>query len=94
MDLRAILEESMRGYTVKGMNGYTYLTINDDKTRYAVIAIADDNKPRPFPGIAAHLEQDSIVIYHDGNNKSLVQNGVPRDKIVLAYVGETLATAD
>lgn len=95
MDLKEVLRETLLGYAGEGLNGYAYVTSDNTMTRFAVIAIVDDNKPRAFSGIVAHLEDDLVVIYHDANNKplvdALVQNGVPRDKIILAYAGETIA---
>ena len=98
MRLQEILIETLEGYVAQGVNGYTYLTSNEDKTRFVVVAISEEQRINSFLNIAAHLEQDYVVIYHDANNKilldALIQNGVPREKIILAYAGETLATAD
>jgi|GEM_PF-3276001 len=72
MDLSSILIETLQGYSTQGVNGYTYLTRNDENTRFAVIAVFKEDKPYSF----------------------LCINGIPREKIILAYAGETIATAD
>lgn len=96
--LNHILQQTISGYEAEGLNGYTYLTSNDEKTKFIVVAVADDNIPPIFTNLIAHYENGLIVVYHDANNKQLVdaliQNGVPREKIILAYAGETIATAD
>jgi hypothetical protein len=98
MDLKETLRETLLGYTGEGLNSYAYMTNDNTMTRFAVIAVADNNIPPVFTNLIAHLEGDLIVIYHDVNNKplvdALVQNGVPRDKIILAYAGEKIAPSN
>ena len=72
---------------------------NADNTAFAVIASASvRGKPVVNTGILARVESGVVIIERDMNDKqvvdALVQNGVSRDKIILAYAGETLATAD
>lgn len=97
--LNKILYDTISTYEAEGLNGYTYLTSNDEKTKFIVVAVADDNNVPPiFTNLIAHYEHDLIIIYHDANNKplvdALVQNGIPRDKIILAYAGETIAPTE
>ena len=96
--LNQILKETISEYAAEGLNGYTYMTSNEEQTKFTIVAVADDNTPPIFTNLIAHYEDDRIVIYHDANNKplvdALIQNGVPREKIILAYAGEKLATAD
>lgn len=82
-ELKQILKETISKYATEGLNDYTYMTSNDDNTQYTIIAVAENNDPPVFMNLIVHLEGDSIIIHHDAN-----------DKIVLAYAGETLATAD
>lgn len=98
-DLKYILKETISGYARNGLNGYTYLTSNPDETKFTIVAVTDDdNDPPVFTNLIAHLEGDIIIIYHDANNKplvdALVQNGVPREQIILAYAGEKIATSN
>lgn len=98
-DLKITLQEILMGYAGEGLNSYAYLMSNADDTAFAVIASASvRGNPVVNTGILARVENDMIIIERDMNDKqvvdALVQNGVPRDKIILAYLGETLATAD
>ena len=96
-DLANVLWDTVSEYATEGINGYTYMTSNDNKTKIAVIAVADDNQPPVFMNLIVHLDDEKVVIHHDANNKplvdALVQNGVPREKIILAYLGEKIVTA-
>lgn len=96
--LNQILKKTISEYATEGLNGYTYMTSNSEETKFTIVAVADNNIPPIFTNLIAHFENDSVVIYHDANNKplvdALVQNGVPREKIILAYLGETVATTD
>ena len=96
-NLNKILKETMADYAREGVNGYTYLTSDDTDTFFSVIAVADiKGKKHVFMSLVAHIAGDVIVIEHDTNNKPLVdallQNGIPRTKIVLSYLGESIVT--
>jgi hypothetical protein len=98
-EMKRILRDTISEYACEGLNGYTYMTSNDEQTKHTIVAVVhDDNIPPVFTNLIAHLEGDMIVIYHDANNKplvdALVQNGIPRDKIILAYAGETIAPSN
>ncbi len=72
---------------------------NADNKAFTIIASASVcGKLVVNTGVLARVESDMIIIERDMNNKqvvdALVQNGIPRNKIILAYAGETLATAD
>ena len=96
--LAKILKETMADYAQEAVNGYTYLTSNEDDTFFSVIAVADiKGKKHVFMSLVAHINSGVITIEHDANNKplvdALVQNGVPREKIILTYIGESLETS-
>lgn len=98
-DLKIILQKTLNDYAGEGLNSYAYLMNNADNTAFAVIASASvRGKPVVNTGVLARVENDMIIIERDMNDKqvvdALVQNGIPRNKIILAYAGETLATAD
>ena len=97
--LKQILLDVMTGYTGKGLNGTSYLTCNTDKNIFAVISIGDlQHEHIANSGLIVRLIDDFIVIEQDMNNKilldALLQAGVPREKIVLAYAGEKLPDAE
>ncbi len=94
-DLAKILKETMADYAQEAVNGYTYLTSNEDDTFFSVIAVADIiGKKHVFMSLVAQIVGEMISIEHDANNKplvdALVQNGMPREKIILTYLGESL----
>lgn len=87
------LMDVMEGYAGKGLNGHLYLTSDASKTFFTITSIADvRGETLVETGIAARLEGDVIVIQRDISNKPLVdalmQAGIPRDNIILAYAGE------
>lgn len=89
--LRSVLE----GYTGKALNGYSYLTENKDGTAFTVIAVGYlPNKRIVDAGLIVRVVQERIVIERDVNDKPLVdallQAGIPRSQIVLAYAGEPI----
>jgi hypothetical protein len=63
---------------------------------YAVVVVPD--LPRPFPArviVMARVVGDYVVIDEDTTDKPLVEalminGGIPREQIILAYAGETL----
>jgi len=92
-NLRETLYTVMKGYAKKGLNGYTYLTHSDDEQLFTVVGVATiKNKPIIETGLVVRLVDDRVIIEHDINDKiladALMQAGVPREQIVLAYAGE------
>lgn len=91
--LKATFEKTIEAYAKKGLNGVSYLTKSADNHLYTVISIAELNGKRFInTGIVAQLLDHSIVIEHDNNSLPLVdallEAGISRDQIVLAYEGE------
>ncbi len=95
-NLKDILKQTLLGYAGEGLNSYAYLMSNAEETAFAVIATASvRGKPFVNTGVLARIESDLIIIERDMNDKlvvdALIQNGASREKIILAYAGETLA---
>lgn len=94
-----IVTTVMKGYAGEGFNDTSYLTYNAAKDTFAVITIGRV-KDRRFTdlSLAVQLMGDVVVIDRDANDKPLVdalmQAGIPRDHIVLAYAGESLPTTE
>jgi hypothetical protein len=87
--LRATLE----AYTGEGLNGYNYLTENTDGTVFTVVSVGQlPDKRIVDAGLIVRLVADRIIVERDINDKPLVdallQAGIPRQQIVLAYAGE------
>ena len=93
--LKETLLRVMAGYAGEALNGDLYLTTNEDAGVYVVVGIADDVDERVVDaGLVVRLAQEKIVIEYDGNDKplykTLIQAGIPRAQIILAYVGERM----
>lgn len=93
-----ILRQTLQGYAGKGLNGMAYLTENRDATVFSVIDVAWMPENRFVDaGMIVRIVQDKIVIERDLNDKVLVdallQAGIARDQIILAYAGEPVPDA-
>jgi len=89
--LKNAVRNVMASYARKGLNSRSVLTHNDDYTVLTVVTTVKD-KNAPFMSLLVRILADTVVIERDQNNKplvdALVQAGIPRDRIVLAYAGE------
>jgi hypothetical protein len=88
----------MEGYAGKGLNGYTYLTKSPDGQVFTVVGIAEVRGERiVHTGLVVRLADNRVIIEHDANDKQLVdalmQAGISRSQIVLAYAGESVEEA-
>jgi len=92
-NLKQMVEQEMREYAGEGLNGYTYFTKSDDQTIMSIVFVGEV-RGRQFTttSIMVRMVGTRIIIEDDRTNKPLVdalmQAGVPRDQIVLAYAGE------
>src|SRR5258706_12686771 len=96
--LSETLQEVMKGYAGKGLNGYSYMTSSEDGQFFTVVSIGQvRGKQIVDTGLAVRLIHDKIIIEHDINDKilldALMQAGIPREQIVLAYAGEKVEEA-
>lgn len=96
--LQHTLKAVMSGYTGPGLNDESLLTTSDDGRLLTVVSISQvRGETVVAAGLIVRLIGDIVVIDHDNNNKplvdALVQAGVPREQIVLAYAGETIPHA-
>ncbi len=91
--LRETLIAVLEGYTGKAFNGYSYLTSSADQRHFVVTSVGTIQGKRIVnTGLVVQLSNNTIIIDRDINNKplldALVQAGVPRAQIILAYAGE------
>lgn len=91
--LRETLIAVLEGYTGKAFNGYSYLTSSTDQHHFVVTGVGTVQGKRIInTGLVVQLSDDMIIVDRDINNKplvdALVQAGIPRTQIVLAYAGE------
>lgn len=89
--LRTVLE----GYTGDALNGYSYLTESKDGTAFTVVSVGYlPDKRIVDAGLIVRIAGGRIIIERDVNDKPLVdallQAGVARQQIVLAYAGESV----
>lgn len=97
--LKQIVRKVAEGYAGKGLNSMSYLTQNDDGTVFTVTDFAQI-RGKHVVGISLVIRVvgESIIIERDQNDKialdALVQAGVPRTQIILAYAGEPVPESD
>lgn len=94
--LTQILIETMRGYATEALGGgREYLVCDTESQVYATVYIGQlRDQHEADAGLIAHIENGFIVIDLDMNDKmlvdALIQNGIPRSQIILAYAGERI----
>lgn len=91
--VQKILRQELEKYTGKAFNGYSYLTASSDQRHFVITSVGNVRGQRIVnTAIIVQLVDDKIVIDRDIYDKQLVdallQAGVPREKIILAYAGE------
>jgi XisI protein len=92
-NVKETLKRVLAGYTGEGLNGYSYLTSSADERVFTSVSVGRaDGKEFVFADLIVRLIGNRIVIDHDANSDplvdALVQAGIPRERIVLAYAGE------
>ena len=91
--LKKIVREGVSGYAGKVLNGYSYLTHSDDGNVYTVVDVARI-KGKHVSGVSliVRIANDKVIVERDQNDKiildALIQAGIPRQDIILAYAGE------
>ncbi len=94
-NLKNLVKKAMAGYAVRGFNSDASLTISSDENLLTVVDIAHMNGQRLVAtSLIVRLVNNYVVIEHDDNNKplvdALIQLGVPRSQIILAYANESV----
>jgi hypothetical protein len=98
--LRETLIEVMSGYAGTGLNVVGYLTWNEAKTVFAIVDFVTerDGRRSADSSLIVRLQRDWILIERDMNSdilmEALVEAGIPRQKIICVYAGETLTDDD
>jgi hypothetical protein len=93
--LTEIIQQVMLGYAGEALNGYSYLTSSADQDVFTVVSVGKVRDERVVnTGLLVRLVHDRIIIERDINSKPLVdalmQAGIPREQIILAYAGESV----
>jgi len=95
MDIKAILERELQDYAGEGANGHGTLTRSEDGREFSIIVHATARQKQfTFMSLSVSIENDLIIIHQDRNDPALadtlMQVGIPREKIILAYMGESV----
>ncbi|MDQ7028108.1 MAG: element excision factor XisI family protein [Anaerolineae bacterium] len=88
-----ILRTEIEKYTGEALNGQSYLAENIDSCLFTVISIGEfKGKHVSFADLIVRVVGDKIVIDDDRNSdpfyEALMQAGIAREQIILAYAGE------
>jgi len=94
--LETITRTEVEKYIPISYTSSYYALLDDAQKLYAVVSVP--HLPRPWPSrivVMAQVVGDKVIIIEDITDKPLVDalmvnGGVPRDKIILAYAGETV----
>jgi len=92
--LTETLATVLGGYAGHDLNGDSFLTQSSDRTVMTVISVGDVRGQHfAVANLVVRISDGHIVIEHDINDKplvdALVEAGVSRQRIVLAYAGES-----
>jgi hypothetical protein len=94
-DSISVVLDIIKGYATPVLLGQSYL-IRDEKEHIYTVIDVPDYPPKFSAGIVVlvRLVDDYIVIHEDTTDhpiwQELVNAGIPREKIILTYIGETL----
>lgn len=97
--LSAVIKEEMAWFDGGGNEHVLlYSLANDERKIYAVTAVHTPVRTHPAKIVVqARIIEDNIVIDEDNTDRplyqSLMERGIPREQIILAYVGEAVPTA-
>jgi len=95
MDLKSIVEREVKAYAVEGWNVNITFTTDASGHEFVLIAHAtEDGKTTTFTSMMVEVVGENIIIHQDHNDPALadtlMQVGIPREKIILAYMGESV----
>ena len=96
LSLLQIVSREVDMYAGHAAGGKLYPVLDHQNQTYSVIVIPDDPKDRPaWVIVMARVVGDHVIIDEDTTDKPLVEalminGGIPREQIILAYAGETL----
>jgi len=95
MDLKSIVEREVKAYAVEGWNVNITFTTDASGHEFVLIAHATERGKRmTYISLHVTLEENLVIIHQDHNDPALadtlMQVGIPREKIILAYMGESV----
>jgi hypothetical protein len=94
IDLTTTVRQTVESYVSGSHGGTLHFAENVSEARYIVYWIPNDPKEDASVVVVAHVEDNKAVIDIDSTDRYLyrllARAGVPRDKIIRAYLGETV----
>jgi hypothetical protein len=89
------VKKVVAGYVTTVIGGFSFLTHNEDDTAFVVTVVSKFQGKRIVnPSLIVRIEGDLVIVERDQNDKivkdALLQAGVPRERIILAYAGEAV----
>jgi XisI protein len=96
--LKEILLPVLESYAGVGLNGSSEMTQDVDCSLFIIVATGYRKEVRfVFTALIVRILGDKIIIEEDRNSdplyQALVDAGIPRENIVLAYAGEAVPDA-
>jgi hypothetical protein len=91
-----IVENEITNYQRPALHGQTYLVMDKAHQIYSILFVPNNIQQHLKPGIIllVRIIEEMIVIDEDITDRplyqALVRAGIPREKIILRYAGETL----
>jgi hypothetical protein len=87
---------AVMGYARNGLHSQSHFTHNDSDTILSVVTVNQDTNIS-FVSLLVRILGETVIIERDQNDKplvdALIQAGILRKHIVLAYAGETAPEA-
>jgi hypothetical protein len=100
-NLNQIVSEEVKKYNSggRGAGAIFFFLADDQRQTYAVNAVLYPKRTRSAGAVVmARVVGDRVIIEYDGTDKplldALLQRGIPREQIVLAYQGEPIPDAE
>ena len=97
LSLAEITSREVERYAGHMAKAALYALLDEKRKRYGVVIVPENDSDRPaYVAVMARIVDDYVVIDEDGTvdkplyQALMVNGGVPREKIVLAYKGEKL----
>jgi hypothetical protein len=92
-NLIPILRQEIEKYAGEAINGYSYLAEDSEHCLFTTVSIAEiKGRHVAFADLIVRVIGDKIVIDDDRNSdplyEALMEAGIPREQIILAYAGE------
>jgi hypothetical protein len=92
--LLEMVRDEVQAYTTKGMTSKAFALLDDEHQIYAVNTIGYPIRKRPANVmVMARVVDEMVIIEEDRTDRPLVEallaRGIPRQQIVLAYIGES-----